>query len=227
MGLSSVIKLSGGWGCLGFGLFLFWDPGALLFAQQPHARGSLHPQLFSSVQLRMQGFLLNVSSAELVQVPRILYFCGALVLFLVAGVSVIVNGFVDAKGSVGTTMSGLQLFYVRRSRTSYSVVVEYIVQFLLYRSTCSSGGVHRSGLAVTTTLALVVEHITPTPAVFAAPAPEVEHILRASAMIAARAPVVKHIALAPAVIAARAPRVELFAPAPAAIAAHAPWLSTL
>ena len=194
MGLSSVIKLSGSWGCLGFGLFLFWDPGALLFRAAAACERFFTSSASSSVQLPQHTVFLW--SAELL--PRI------------SGVSVIVNGFVDAKGSVGTTMSGLQLFYVRRSRTSYSVVVEYIVQFLLYRSTCSSGGVHRSGLAVTATLALVVEHITPTLAVFAAPAPEVEHILRASAMIAARAPVVEHIALAPAVIAARAPRVELF-----------------
>ena len=184
----------------------------------------------------MAGGSLLPLPVQVCSYRSILYFCGALNYFFalvklgfvpIAGVSVIVNGFVDAKGSVGTTMSGLQLFYVRRSRTSYSVVVEYIVQFLLYRSTCSSGGVHRAVPAVTAAPAPEVEHILRASAMIAARAPVVEHITLAPAVIAARAPRVELFAPAPAVIAARAPRVELFAPAPAAIAAHAPWVSTL
>ena len=75
----------------------------------------------------MAGGSLLPLPVQVCSYRSILYFCGALNYFLalvklgfvpIAGVSVIVNGFVDAKGSVGTTMSGLQLFYVRRSRTT-------------------------------------------------------------------------------------------------------------
>ena len=97
-GLCSVVVLSGGWGCLGFGLFLFWDPGALLFRAAAACE-----RFFTS------------SASSSVQLPQHIVFCGALNYFFalvklgfvpISGVSVIVNGFVGAKGSVGTTMSG-------------------------------------------------------------------------------------------------------------------------
>ena len=123
MGLSSVIKLSGGWG-----VFRDSRTELLVVARDPRCKlervGSCRA-LFSG--LWMQGFLLNWRSSrmaggsllpqpvQMCSYRSILYFCGALNYFLasvklgfvpIAGVSVIVNGFVDAKGSVSTTMSG-------------------------------------------------------------------------------------------------------------------------
>ena len=99
----------------------------------------------------MAGGSLLPQPVQMCSYRSILYFCGALNYFLalvklgfvpIAGVSVIVNGFVDAKGSVGTTMSGLQLFYVRRSRTTHqdrqSRLARHIVFFSFLVKTRSS-----------------------------------------------------------------------------------------